>query len=253
MRTVITPPRVMLGKLPVKKDERLIPLKAVLRQKAKLPTEWSFDKSNPGIPLHMYGNDQYGDCVMAARANQEVRFELTETKKLLTITEKEVVNEYFRESGGVDSGLVMSDSLKAWHTLGWTAGGKRLYIDGYTGINPKSRDEIMQAAYAKIGVPIGLALPQSAMDQFDAGKPWTLVKGPSGEPGSLGGHCVLVDGWDKKYVLLMTWQRIIQATWEFLAACCDEAYGVIDSTDKQSVKRLIDTDELARLQQKAAA
>src|SRR3546814_8002044 len=38
-----------------------------------------------------------------------------------SISEHDVLREYFNESGGVDSGLVVLDSLKEWRSKGWLA------------------------------------------------------------------------------------------------------------------------------------
>jgi hypothetical protein len=59
----------------------------------------------------MFANDQYGDCVMAGRAHQTLRFELAEQKKVIAISDEDVTREYFQETGVADSGLVVLDSL----------------------------------------------------------------------------------------------------------------------------------------------
>ena len=76
------------------------------------------------MPLRYFLNDSLGDCVIAARANQTLRFEAAEQKKVLNITDAEVKREYLKEAGGADSGLVMLDSLNLWRKSGWKAAGK---------------------------------------------------------------------------------------------------------------------------------
>ena len=71
-------PIFKLGKAPAKRDPRNLKFAAILKAPAKLPTEYDFDLKHPGIPTPMFGNDHYGDCVIAGRAHQTLRFELLE-------------------------------------------------------------------------------------------------------------------------------------------------------------------------------
>ena len=102
-------PIFKLGKAPAKRDPRNLKFAAILKAPAKLPTEYDFDLKHPGIPTPMFGNDHYGDCVIAGRAHQTLRFELLEQNKKLQITDAEVLREYKKETGGPDTGLVVSN------------------------------------------------------------------------------------------------------------------------------------------------
>ena len=55
----------------------------------------------------MFANDTYGCCVISGRAHQTLRFELIEQKAKIQITDKEVIAEYLKETGGVDASLVV--------------------------------------------------------------------------------------------------------------------------------------------------
>jgi hypothetical protein len=70
---------------------------------------------------------------------------------------------------------------------------------------------------------IGVQLPQSAMDQFNAGQPWTV------EPGSpiLGGHCILPVGYDASGIQCVTWGSIVTVTWPWWESYVDEVWCVI--------------------------
>src|SRR3546814_6073786 len=93
----------------------------------------------------MFGNDQYGDCVIAGRAHQTLRFEKAEQKRLIAISEHDVLREYFNESGGVDSGLVVLDSLKEWRSKGWLAAKRRYRIKAFAQIDQARRSEVKRA------------------------------------------------------------------------------------------------------------
>src|SRR4051794_36306669 len=109
-----------LGKAAAKKDKRNLKFASVLRAAApKLPSSYDFDAAHPGIPTPMFANDTYGDCVIAGRAHQTLRFEDVEQGSVPTITDQAVVKEYLKETGGPDSGLVVLDSLNEWRSAGW--------------------------------------------------------------------------------------------------------------------------------------
>src|SRR5436305_15111308 len=80
-----------LGKGKPRNDKRNLKLARVLLPvPAKLPDAYDYDVDGAGqaFPMRMFGNDQYGDCVIASRANQTLRFEWAEQKKILPITNK---------------------------------------------------------------------------------------------------------------------------------------------------------------------
>ncbi len=60
-----------LGKAPAKKDSRNLKLAVLLRALPPVPENWDFDAahSTPPVPVPMFGNDSYGDCVIAGRAH----------------------------------------------------------------------------------------------------------------------------------------------------------------------------------------
>lgn len=92
-----------LGKLPPQIDKRTISLKNILRLELlpPLPASHNIDEALGGIDdSRMFLNDKYGDCVKAARAHQTLRFEKYEQGLQPEITDEEVVQEYFTETGG---------------------------------------------------------------------------------------------------------------------------------------------------------
>lgn len=218
-----------LGKLPAKIDPRTIQLKKLMPTALPpLPDTYDVDSEFTNFSNgHMYGNDQYGDCVMAGRAHMTLRFEDFEQGILLPITDKEVEDEYFKETGGQDSGLVMLDSLNEWRKTGWTAAGKVYMIYAYAQIDKSNHNELMYSVYLLRGAYTGFSVPQSAMDQFNAGKPWTVVQGSP----IIGGHCVYIVAYNATGPICVTWGAKQQMTWAFWDAYFDEAYAVIDAQD----------------------
>jgi len=240
---VQTHPFFKLGKAPAKRDARNLMFATILKA-VKVPAEYDFDVQHKGVPMPMFGNDEYGDCVIAGRAHQTLRFELVEQKKIIKITDADVEKEYFKETGGPDSGLVPLDSLKLWRKRGWRAAGKTYKIKAFAQIEPKNHPQIRQAVFGDVGIGIGLLLPLSAQNQINAGKPWDVVSGSSAKPNSWGGHYVHIPGYTKDGPVCVTWGRKQQMTWRFLDKYCDEAYAIIDAVNTAKKKAAINVKKL---------
>jgi hypothetical protein len=226
-----------LGKAPAKRDKRNLKLAAILRAPVRLPKEYDFDLLHLGVPTPMFGNDRLGNCVIAGRAHQTLRFELFEQKKLIRITEADVNKEYFRQTGGEDEGLIVLDSLKLWRKRGWTAAKERYKIKVFAEIDPADHDEIKRAVFMDVGVGVGLSLPKTAQAQLAAGKPWEVVSGRGSAPNSWGGHYVYIPGYTGAGPVCVTWGRKQQMTWDFIDKYCDEAYAIIDDVNTLKKKR----------------
>jgi hypothetical protein len=228
---------VKFGKKPAKRDARNLKLSAILRAPPKLPAEYDFDVQHNGIPTPMFGNDYHGDCVIAGRAHQTLRFEDAEQKKILPITDTDVLKEWHLENGNTENGLSVLDSIKLWRTKGWKAAGKVYKIKAFAEIDRKNHDEVKSTVYADIGTGLGFALPDSALPEFHAGKPWTQTSKP---PNQNNGHYVYIPGYTKIGPVCVTWGRKQQMSWAFFDKYCDEAYAMIDAADTQKKKALLD-------------
>ena len=235
---------VRFGKRKAKHDDRNLMFATLLRAPPVLPAEYDFDVAHHGIPTPMFGNDQYGDCVIAGRAHQTLRFEKAEQNTLIGITDQDVLREYFNESGGVDSGLIVLDSLKEWRSNGWLAAKRRYKIKAFAQIDQGKRSEVKRAVFMDIGVGFGFSLPDAALTQFYAGKPWTVVSGKAGQPNPHNGHYVYVPGYTKSGPVCVSWGRKQQMSWAFLARYCDEAYAIIDAINTVKKQRALDAKKL---------
>jgi hypothetical protein len=239
-----------LGKAPVKTDPRNFRFAALLKAAPPSPPEFDFDLTHPGIPTPMFGNDIYGDCVIAARAHLTLRFEDIEQGSIQMISDKDVTKEYFKETGGPDSGLNILDSLNLWRQTGWKCGPKKknYKIHAFAQITVSNHSEVKAAIYLLTAAYVGIALPQSAQSQIQTGRAWDVVKGPGSSPNSWGGHCVMIPGYNKTGPVCVTWGRKQQMTWAFFDKYCDEAYALVDEAN--SVKsNAIDVQKLMQLLQ----
>ncbi|HTQ39477.1 MAG TPA: hypothetical protein VMJ32_10635 [Pirellulales bacterium] len=197
-------PVFKLGKAPARHDPRTLRFAALVKARIALPKEYDFDEQHPGVPTPMFANDRYGDCVMAGRAHQTLRFELAEQKKVISISDQDVIREYFQETGGADTGLVVLDSLQEWQTSGWLVGAANYKIQAFSELDVSDHAQVMQAIVLDIGVGLGLRLPVSAQSQFQTGKPWDVVRGRRGAVNSWGGHYVFVPGYTQQGPVCVT-------------------------------------------------
>lgn len=233
-----------LGKAPARRDPRNLQLKALLKKAVRLPAEYDFDSKHSAVPTPMYGNDEWGCCVIAGRAHQTLRFELVEQKRILRVTEKEVVDEYLDQSGGADIGLITLDSLRVWRKNGWTAARKRYFIRAFSEVDRRSTEEVKTAIFMNLGVGIGLRLPLNADEELRAGKPWMQISGRGSTPNSWGGHYVYVCGYTKLGPTCVTWGRKQRMSWAFFAKYCDEAYAIIDDMNTARKRAMLDEKKL---------
>lgn len=164
----------------------------------------------------MDGNDRYGDCTIAAKAHA-VSLARAFIGKVAIPTEKSIIKNYFKLSGGIDSGLNMLDVLNDWRKVSFD----RDKLISFVKINPRNHAHVMQAASIFGCVYVGFQVQQNCMDDFNNGKPWT--------PGRLtnDGHCVDAVGYDANGLTLLTWGTTQQGTWGWWDECVDEAYALL--------------------------
>jgi hypothetical protein len=170
----------------------------------------------------MDGNDQYGDCTMAAAAHLIQSWNAETGESLPVPADQQVVAQYLKLTGGKDTGLVESRVLKHWSSTGlW--GNK---IVGYAPVNVHSLDLLKQAIAFFGGVYTGIQVPDNAQDQFRADQPWTLVPDWQKQPIE-GGHAVPLLGYDDQYLYAITWGAVQPMAWDWWSTYSDEAWVVL--------------------------
>lgn len=205
-----------LGRLPATRPAALSDLSVYAA--GKLPTPpptWEVPVANYPID----GNDQYGDCTIAGVAHMVEGWDAATKEHDPVPSETTIVAEYFKLTGGEDSGLNEADVLKEWHTNGLF--GEK--IAGYAPVNPRHLLELHQAVAFYGGCYLGIECPKSAQEQFGNGEPWTYV-GSEVE----GGHCVAALGYGPHGGLhCATWGGIAVLEASFLAHYLDEAWVIL--------------------------
>lgn len=177
------------------------------------------------LSWQMLGNDSVGDCVFAGAGHETMSWN-KETGKTITFTDKSVLSDYSAVTGynpndpNSDQGTDMQVAASYRRKTGVLDGsGKRHQVAAYLAITPGDKTLLKQAIYLFGAVGIGIQFPASAMTQFNAGKPWTVVSKSPIE----GGHYIPAIGYDSKYVYIVTWGKTQKMSWGFYKKYCDEA------------------------------
>lgn len=240
-----------LGKQDHVADERTLKLGELLAPaEYTVPNVYDVDAGRKPMPLGIWGNDRFGDCVFVADTNHLVRHERLDTRKTLPITEAMVVDEYRAKTGcqspgdANDNGYVMLQRQRE-RRAGWKLpvykGGRTYAIDAFGSLSGDSA-LLRAAAFLLGGIQLGLSLPFSAADQMNAGQAWDFVDGPRGQSGSWGGHAVYVKHFDQGGMWCVTWGREQYMTNRFINYYADERWAQVDKIESHS--RYLDQQKL---------
>jgi hypothetical protein len=169
-------------------------------------------------------NDQLGDCTAAALLHiiqswtdyASVEFDPTDAEALKIY---EVTGGYIPGDPSTDNGAVVQDVLDYWRKTG--VNGHK--IVAFAKIQDPTKVRLRQALQVFGTVYLGIECPSSALDQFNADEPWTVV------PGSpiAGGHAIALAGWNMRHsasAVVLTWGKAQHATGEFLETYTEEAW-----------------------------
>jgi hypothetical protein len=189
--------------------------------------DWATNVSN----WPMDGNNQYGDCTMAAAAHMIQSWNAQVGLGNSVPSDQQVVQEYLQLTHGKDSGLVETNVLKTWQRSGlWDN-----HVVGYAPVNVHSLTTIQQAIAVFGGVYAGVQLPANAEQQFNNGKPWTLDAGWQQQP-IAGGHAIPLLGYDANWLYAITWGAVQQVAWDWWSTYADEAWAVLSQEYQEAGK-----------------
>ena len=189
--------------------------------------DWSKSRAEWG----MMDNDKVGCCTIAAMGHLFQVWTLNARGRMWTPHDSVILREYEEITGydprdpKSDKGAACTDVLTYVTTNGfdgWT-------IAGFGKVNLSDIRHIKQCIANFGGAYIGIALPRSIKGQRIWDVAGVNMTGDNA-PGSLGGHCVNIVGYDGDHVYIMTWGSIQPATWRFISVYCDEIFVILAQT-----------------------
>lgn len=222
-------------------DPRTLQLQQLLNPQnlPPLPSEFIIESDTSFYP--MFRNNINNNCVIAARGHATIRYELFEQGVKIPIQDYEIMNEYYKQTGGADNGLYIVPSLNAWRN-GWIAGGKQYNIYAYAQVNHRDHTQVCYAIMKLKGLYVATNLTQSNVDQWYAGNPWTYW---ARDPVTFN-HCIYVIGFDSIGPICATWNKIQHMTWEYWDNMLTECYAVIDNINSWMENSPLNVEELQK-------
>ena len=241
-----------LGKTPARRGAVTFKLAAYLL-KPKLPTPPKVFgyQGLIGSQWGVLGNDKYGDCVWAGAAHETMLWN-KEVDKTVTFDNTHVLRDYAAVTGftpddpSTDNGTDMQVAASYRRKTGVAdAKGARHAVKAYLALKPGDADQLALAMFLFGAVGVGFKFPATAMDQFNAGKPWTVVSGAKID----GGHYVPAVGRDARgNIVVVTWGKIQLMTPKFYKKYCDEVVGYVSQEALDSAGRSREGFDLAQLE-----
>ena len=243
-----------LGKKPARHDKRTLLFENYL-DKAALPVPPATFGHDDLVksPWQMLGNDRFGDCVFAGAAHETMLWN-AERKQTAIFNDACVLGDYAAVTGfsaadpSSDQGTNVLDALNYRRKYGIRdAHGRRHKIGGFVALRPGNLEHLNAALYLFGAVGIGIVFPASAMEQFNADQPWSVVHSKTD-----GGHYIPLVRRAPGFYDCITWAKLQAMTQEFYVKYCDEAYAIL-STEMLVKGKSLEGFDLAQLQADLAA
>jgi hypothetical protein len=230
---------VKLGRLPRAHNPR-ITLLGTLTEGKELPTPPAHVNYLYNMPNDsgMYYNDTLGDCTCAAvyhalqvwTANTGPAIDGEPENDALLLYEQTC--GYVPGDPNTDQGGVEQRVLEYWHKTGVPVGNSgsagRQNLAAFVEVDPGNHKNIRRAIYQCGVLYIGFNVPAYVMNGMtDANSTWWIDSTQDGT--IVGGHAVIVAGYDENVLKFISWGNKYQMTWEFFETYCDEAYALANA------------------------
>jgi hypothetical protein len=215
-----------LGRKPRAFDPRIPQWRDVVRGFGQVPgavTRYVVLPSNMGMML----NDQLGDCTAAAVGHAQQFWTDIAAGTMVTPSDADVELLYEKTGGYVpgdpstDNGAVCQEVLAYWLNNPVASNELSAYVE----VNVNDRTSIEEAIYEAGLVYIGFEVPAYLPET--PGSVWAIDT--NADNTIVGGHCVVVVGYDLNYVTVISWGALYTMTWGFWQKYVDEAYALVDA------------------------
>jgi hypothetical protein len=191
-----------------------------------------------GMPanLGMMLNDTLGDCTCAAVYHAMQVWSFNSGGKMLTQPDSDVEKLYIQACGynprvpgegpGGNEQHVLTYLLNQGAPVG-PKGATREKITAFVEVDPRNTDDVKRTindcglAYIGFNVPQSVQPPGAPPPQV-----WDYVPG---QAQIIGGHAVVLAGYDGNGARVISWGQYYTMTWVFFAHFVDEVYAIADS------------------------
>lgn len=206
------------GWIPRSGERRALQLSKYLPSKQLLSLPGSVDHcSLVPTPIGYMGNNQYGDCVLAAGGHMVQSWTTYASGDTLTITDEEIIAAYFHLSP-FNNGVDTIPFFDWWMNPGFVDDKVEAYVecDKEGLVEVKFAIQAFGAAYVAGWLPV--------VNTFG---PWIEVQGPGSW---YYGHawCVLAYDDETELFKVATWGQIMDMSYAWYTAYCVETYAVLD-------------------------
>jgi hypothetical protein len=198
----------------------------VLRQAVGLP-DLEDIQFTPPMSVGMYGNDQYGDCVLAGGGHEEVRW-AREHGEVIGFRTADLLQDFTAITGKPPSpttGADMQMAASYRRRVGLLdANGIRRKVAAYVEIQPGNINELYLAIKWFKAVGIGIRVLSTLMSQFSQHQSWHIVGGEreTGEGHYIPGLTVRGGNF-----VVATWARLQAVRPSYLLETMDEGIAYV--------------------------
>ena len=226
-----------LGRLARSHDKRIPMLHTLMAGKALEPVVPVVDYTK-GMPanLGVMKNDTLGDCTCAAYYHAIQVWSFNALQNIDTEPDVDVLDLYEQACGykpsqggegpGGNEQHVLTYILKKGAPYGLN-GKQRHNIVAFVEVDVKNIDNVKRSIHDCGVAYIGFNVPQYIMPPGeDPLKVWDVD--PKADNTIVGGHAVVLAGYDAKGARVISWGEYYTMTWAFFEKFVDEAYAIAD-------------------------
>ncbi len=245
-----------LGRLHRTYDSRVPHMSALLAGQT-LPAPPPAADYTKGMPanLGMMLNDTLGDCTCAAVYHAMQVWSYNGGSKMVTQPDADVKKLYILACGynprlpgegpGGNEQHVLTYLLQKGAPTG-PKGDQCHKIAGFVEVDPRNTDDVKRTINECGLAYIGFNVPQSVQPPGELPPAiWNYVPDQSN---IIGGHAVILAGYDSQGAKVISWGQYYTMTWEFFAHFVDEVYAIADAEWIESTGKSPGGHSLAELE-----
>jgi hypothetical protein len=217
-----------LGKTAARYDFRDLMMERYLDLSKLPPLPKTFGHEGLITSWGMLGNDEVGDCAIAGPDHETMLFCAMGGKQVTfetanTIADYSALTGYDPSDPNTDQGSDMHEVMKYRQQIGMIdSKGMRHTIKAYVWLEPGNLTSLYYSIYLFGAAALGLEMPNSAMDQTESGRAWSVRGGSR----IVGGHYVPAVS-KRRNIKVVTWGQLQGMTEGFYRKYNDETAVVL--------------------------